>query len=313
MTMKKKQKKFDDAFKLLATRDAEALLLLIGELTPGEKAEIIPLERELRLSTTQADQAYRVISERGERIVHIEAESWWKNVMPKRMADYGAREWMLYGLPVDCYVLLLTDRGLPAKPSTIGRIDAGDIQITVRFRIIRLSQIRASQILGLQREYLLPFVPLMEATQNDLAEGAELIRDVEDENLRGELGFYFGAFSGVKYNLADLLEVVWRNRMDLMELIEESSFYHYVVEQVRNKVAAEVRNEVVEEVQIEMARNMLSQLIARRFPKVRVAKKLAQLNDVNMLQKLCLEFDEIQDEASLRKRLDKALKSQKAK
>ncbi len=47
----KKDKPYDDAFKLLAEEDAEALLLLLGELDPGEKAEITPLHRELRIST----------------------------------------------------------------------------------------------------------------------------------------------------------------------------------------------------------------------------------------------------------------------
>lgn len=310
---------------MLATEDAEALLLLIGELQPGEQAEITPLDREMRISTTEADQAYRVVSAKGERIVHIEAESWWKNVMPGRMADYGTREWMLYKLPVECYVLLLTDRGLPKKPSTIGRIDAGDIQITVQYRIIRLSQIPASEALHLRREYLLPFVPLMNATLRELKRSAKLIRDVKDEKQRGDLGFYFGAFSGVKYNLTDLLSLVWRNRMDLMELIEESPLYHYVVDKGRAEGRAEGRVEGhakglakgltkgLTKGQLEAMRNLLSQHIARRFPTVHVAKKLAQLHDVAVVQELCLEFNEIQDAVALRKRLDEAIKSQKAK
>ena len=304
---KKFPKKFDDAFKMLATQDAEALLLLIGELQLGEEAEITPLDREMRISTTEADQAYRVVSAKGERIVHIEAESWWKYVMPSRMADYGAREWMIYGLPVDCYVLLLTDRGLPKHPRTMARIDAGDVQITVRFRLIRLSQLPAAEIIKLRREYLLPFVPLANATLKELRQSARLIRDIEDEKQRSELGFYFGAFSGVKYNLADLLAIVWRNRMDLMELIQESSLYHYVVDQGRAEGHAKGRAEG----QVELAQEMLHHLIEHRFPTARVAKKVAQLHDVAALKQLCFEFNEIQDMVALRKRLDEAIKSQK--
>ncbi len=48
--MSEKPKTYDDAFKLLASQDAEALLLLLGELQPGEKAELTSLERELRIS-----------------------------------------------------------------------------------------------------------------------------------------------------------------------------------------------------------------------------------------------------------------------
>ena len=311
--MKEKPKSYDDAFKLLATQDAEALLLLLGELQPGEKAEITPLERELRISTKLPDQPYHVVSERGERIVHVEAESWWKNVMPKRMADYGAREWLKYKLPVECFVLLLTDRGLPKHPRTMARIDAGDVQITVQYRIVRLSQISAKQILKTRSEYLLPFIPLMNRTIKDLEAGAKLITEIEDEQQRSELSLYFSVFSGVEYNAADVLELVGRNRMAIMELMKESWVYQDIVNKSLTKGRIEGREEGREEGQLELAHNMLSQLVARRFPAASVAKKIAQLHDVAALKELCLDFHEIQDAVALRQRLDEAIKSQKAK
>ncbi len=292
-------KSYDDAFKLLATQDAEALLLLLGELQPGEKAEITPLERELRISTTLPDQPYRVVSERGARIVHVEAESWWKNVMPGRMADYGAREWLAYKLPVECCVLLLTDRGLPQNPRTTARINAGDVQITVQFRLIRLSQISAAQILRLRREYLLPFVPLMNRSIKDLEAGAKLITKIKDEQRRNELSLYFSVFSGVAYNAADVLELVGKNRMAIMELMKESWVYQDIVK----KGKAEGQKEILQDT--------LRQHIARRFPNAKVVRKIAQLHDVAVLQELCLEFSEIQDMVALRKRLDEAIQSQK--
>lgn len=297
--MSEKPKTYDDAFKRLASQDAEGLLLLLGELQPGEKAEITPLERELRISTKLPDQPYRVVSARGERIVHVEAESWWKNVMPSRMADYGAREWMAYKLPVECFVLLLTDRGLPNNPRTTARIDAGDVQITVQFRIVRLSQISAQQILKTRREYLLPFVPLMNRTIKDLETGARLITEIEDEQQRNELSLYFSVFSGVAYNAADVLELVGRNRMAIMELMKESWVYQDIVNKSRTAG------------QLELLQDMLRQLVARRFPNAPVAKKLARLHDVAVLQQLCLEFNEIQDAVALRKRLDEAIQAQK--
>ena len=303
--MKEKPKSYDDAFKLLATQDAEALLLLLGELQPGEKAKITPLERELRISTKLPDQPYHVVSERGERIVHVEAESWWKNVMPKRMADYGAREWLKYKLPVECFVLLLTDRGLPQNPRTMARIDAGDVQITVQYRIVRLSQISAQQILKTRREYLLPFIPLMNRTIKDLEAGAKLITEIEDEQQRSELSLYFSVFSGVEYNAADVLELVGRNRMAILELMKESWVYQDIV----NKSRAEGRTEA----QLEVMQDTLRQHISRRFPTAKVANKIAQLHDVAAVQQLCLEFNEIQDAVALRQRLDEAIKSQKSK
>jgi hypothetical protein len=265
----------------------------------------------LRISTRLPDQPYRVASARGERIVHIEAESWWKNVMPKRMADYGAREWMKFKLPVECFVLLLTDRGLPNHPRTMARINAGDVQITVQFRIVRVSQISAKQILKLRREYLLPFVPLMKRTRQDMETSARLITEIEDEEQRNELSLYFSVFSGVTYNAGDLLDLVGRNRMAIMELMKESWVYQDIVKEGRSKGLAEGRVEGRAEGQLEFAQNMLRQHIARRFPRAKVARKIAQLHDVAVLQELCLEFNEIQDMAALRKRLDEAIQAQK--
>ena len=92
MKKARKDKPYDEAFKYLADQDAEALLLLLGEIEPDEKAKIVPLRGELRLSTRLPDQAYKVVTTSGERIVHIEAQALYPRVMPDRMADYGARE-----------------------------------------------------------------------------------------------------------------------------------------------------------------------------------------------------------------------------
>jgi predicted transposase YdaD len=293
-------KSYDDAFKMLAEQDAEALLLLIGEIVPGEQVEITPLPRELRVSTKLPDQAYRVVSTKGERIIHIEAESWYKNIMPGRMADYGAREWMKYRLPVSCYVLLLTDRGLPKHPTKLGRIDAGDVQITVHYQIIRLSQMLASNALKLKRAHLLPFIPLMQAEKGDLEASVKRLKRVADERNRNDLSFYFLVLGGLRYNPEALLDLLGRDRMIPLEKLKDSSFYQYFAQEARA------------EVQLEFAQDMLRQHIARRFPTAKVAKKIAQLHDVAALQQLCLEFSEIQDSVALRKRLDEAIKAQKS-
>jgi hypothetical protein len=49
--------------------------------------------------------------------------------MLARYGEYGVRSWVSYRLPVRCYVLLLTKRGLPKGLRTQGVIDAGDIQV----------------------------------------------------------------------------------------------------------------------------------------------------------------------------------------
>ena len=225
----KKDKPYDNAFKLLAEEDAEALLLLLGEIKPGEKAEITPLHRELRISTRLPDQAYKVVAASGARIVHIEAQSRYPHVMPDRMADYGAREWMKYQLPVTCYVLLLTDRELPKHPATIGRIDAGDVQITVRYRIVRLSQISALRVLKMRREHLLPFVPLMRGEEEELAAAVKALRKVKEPRRRCDLGLDLLVLGSLRYNPEDLLDLIGRESMIPLEIMKESPAYEFLI------------------------------------------------------------------------------------
>ena len=149
-----------------------------------------------------------------------------------------------------------------------------------------------------RRDYLLPFVPLMNRTIKDLETGARLITEIEDEQRQNELSLYFSVFSGVAYNAADILELVGRNHMAVMELMKESWVYQHIV----NKGRAEG--------ELGAMPKLLSQHIVRRFPTVKVAKKIAQMHDVAQLQQLCLEFNEIQDAVALRKRLDEAIKAQ---
>ena len=62
--------------------------------------------------------------------------------------------------------------------------------------------------------------------------------------------------------------------MAIMELMKESWVYQDIV----NKSLTKGRIEGREEGQLELAHNMLSQLVARRFPTASVAKKIAQFS-----------------------------------
>lgn len=316
MKKSRKDKPYDEAFKYLADQDAEALLLLLGEIQPGEKAKIVPLGGELKLSTRLPDQAYKVLSAAGERIVHIEAQALYPHVMPDRMADYGAREWMKYRLPVTCYVLLLTDRGLPKRPANFGRIDAGDVQITVHFRIVRVSQISASRILGLGREHLLPFVPLMSGEQEELVAAAQSLRKVKAERKRLELGLHFSVLGGLRYNPEDLLDLIGREGMIPLEVLKQSPTYDYLINEGKDRWKEEGRREGVKEGRKEGERNFAAEtlrlLIAKRFPKMKVAQRIKRIRDAALLRQLVLEIGEMPDAATLRKRLDEAIKSQES-
>ncbi len=152
---------YDDAFKDLSEFDPEALLLLLGAITPDEHAIIEPLSRELRAAKQVADQPYLIRSERGERIAHVEAQTRYKGNEPDRLLDYGLYLWLTYQreYPVESYLLILAPDGAPAEIPDTHTVTAGSLVLTTNFHVIRLWELTAQVALDLGREELLPFIP----------------------------------------------------------------------------------------------------------------------------------------------------------
>ncbi|MGH9837662.1 MAG: hypothetical protein ACREEM_02635 [Blastocatellia bacterium] len=280
-------KPYDQAFKFLAEQDAESLLVLLGYLQPGEQAEIEVLPRELRAAAILPDQPYRVVTAREHSIVQVEAQAWFDNSMLARYGDYGVRSWISHRLPVRCYVLLLTSRGLPKGFRTQGVIDAGDIQIKVRYRLIKLWQISARKVLAMNREHLLPFVPLMRGGREELEISAQRLSQVPDESQRSEMGVHFLMLGGLRYNRVDLLELIGRKSMITLEQLRESSFYQFVEEE------GELKN----------AREMLLMLAAKRFPDLKLSEEVDRIRDLEALKRLGLEVSDLPDAETLKRRI----------
>jgi hypothetical protein len=80
-------KPYDQAFKYLAEQDAESLLILLGYLQPGQKAEIELLAREVSAPALLPDQPYQVVTGHERRIVHVEAQTAYDAQIPERMAE----------------------------------------------------------------------------------------------------------------------------------------------------------------------------------------------------------------------------------
>ncbi len=126
-------KPYDQAFKFLAEQDPESLLIMLGAIEPDEDATIELLPREISVAAWLPDQPYRVVSPRGERVVHVEAQTYWEHDIPQRFAEYGPLHWFKYRLPVDSYVILLTKKGLPRHPPRLGVIEAGGVLLALSF------------------------------------------------------------------------------------------------------------------------------------------------------------------------------------
>lgn len=281
-------KPYDQAFKFLAEQDPESLLLLLGAIEPGEEATIELLPREISVAAVLPDQPYRIISARGERIAHVEAQTHWEPPVPARMAEYGGLHLYKYRVPIDSYVILLTKKNLPRCPSRKGVIEAGSTRIETRFHIIRLWKLSARQALASQRIALLPFIPLMSGGRTALEAGAAALRMVPDEIQRREVALHFVMLGGLRYNPLDLLDLIGRKGMIPHEQLKESSFYQFIYEEGRRQAIIE----------------FFRQLVAKRFPSVRLGTEVEAVKNPARLEQLACELNELPDVATLQQKLE---------
>lgn len=291
---------YDQAFKFLAEQDPESLLLLLGAIEPGEQATIELLPREISVATVLPDQPYRIISARGERIVHVEAQTLWEPLVPTRMAEYGGLHLYKYRLPIDSYVIVLTPTGFPLHPPRKGILEAGGTRIETRYRIIRLWRYSARNALSAGRPALLPFVPLMKGARKELEEAATQLRDITDEPLRRETALHFALLGTLRYNLLEMLELIGRRGMiPLEQLKKHSSFYQYILEEGRQ----EGREEGREEGRRLAITQFFRHLVSKRFPDLQLGQEVDAVQDLNQLEELAGELDTIPDADTLRYKL----------
>ncbi|MGH9853171.1 MAG: hypothetical protein ACREBD_25310, partial [Blastocatellia bacterium] len=273
------------------------------------------------------DQPYRVLTAHEHSIVQVEAQAWFDNSMLARYGEYGVRSWISYRLPIRCYVLLLTKRGLPKGLRTQGVIDAGDIRIKVRYRLIKLWEISARKVLAMNRENLLPFVPLMRGGRDEREISAQRLSQVPDESRRSEMGMHFLMLGGLRYNRVDLLELIGGKTMIPWEQLKESSWYQFVAEEAQKEAQEKVQKEVQKVVQKEVQKEvqkvqketqlkdaavMLRKLAAKRFPDLQLGEEVDRIHNVEALQWLCLEVFDLPDTETLKRRIAELVKAEEA-
>lgn len=173
---------YDDAFKHLAEHDPESLLILVGALPSNRPVKIKVLSRELRPAKRIVDQAYLVTTPDESRITHLEAQTRYDAAMPERMLDYALMLWLAHNrrYAVDSFVLLLTREGLPRDAPESMSVRAGSLSVTVHYHLVRLWEIEAQSLLALNRDQLLPFVPLMKGGLKELEMSARRVARLAD-------------------------------------------------------------------------------------------------------------------------------------
>ena len=271
-------KPYDQAFKLLTEEDPRATLALFAGIPLSVAMEVRVLDREVNLSALQVDNLYRCRTADAEFLVHIEAVTRFRTAALERQFDYVQAIVTKYRLACRSYLVLLTEKGVPgALPRTIRRVH-GDFEATLRLRAVRLWRIPAARILRLESAQLLPWVPLLRASTEEMEEAMRRL-DVADENALRTRLFLLG---GLRYGSKE----AFLQRLDQMiiseEILKESSTYQYLIE--KGRVAGR--------------REDLVKLLTRRFGPLSTAtqRKL----DAAPIEKLDRWFDRALDAASLK-------------
>jgi predicted transposase YdaD len=296
------RKPYDDAFKDLAEQDPEALLRLLDAFPPG--ATVTPLPREVSVQALLPDQPYEVNVAGHRHITHLEAQTYYPDDMPQREVDYSIRLWIKYRLPIYTYVLVFLPVGMPKEVPKSITTDAGDITVTVRFRVIGLWEIPAEKALGLRSAHLLPFVPLMNGGVEELTESMRVLANLTDETRRRELALHFVMIGGLRYNRVDLLEMLGRLDMVFpMEILKQSEMYKLIEEEATEKGLQKGLQQGLQEGRRTSLIHLLQRMVTRKFPSLSLERELSQVSSVEDLEKLCLDFGQYENEESLRQHL----------
>jgi hypothetical protein len=156
-------------------------------------------------------------------------------------------------------------------------------------------------MLAMNRESMIPFIPLMRGGAMELEDGAGRLAMVADQQRHQELGLHFVMLGGLRYIVDDLLDLVGRRGMIPLEQLKESSFYKYIIE--------EGRQEGLQQGQIEGLAEALRLLVKKKFPGLDVSAEIARISDVSALQNLCLDVFDATDADAFRKRLSEFINS----
>ncbi len=325
MAKKTDTQPFDTAFKFLAEQDPEALLSLLGILPPQATIKLLP--REVSVQALLPDQPYEITLGDEKFIAHIEAQTKYDGNMPERMLDYDTRLWIRYGLPIYSFVLVLTPRGMPAAPPDFVVIEAGGLRLTVKYTIVRIWQIPAAVALAAKREALLPFVPLMDGGEVELEQAIEELATIRDEVRRRELALHFVLLGGLRYDRNLIFDLLGRvQTMITVADLKDSSVFQFFFEEAEEKGLKKGLERGLEKgleeglekgleegleeglgKGVEAMARVLRKEIANRFPGFEIGRNLNQVHNLDGLTQLCLDLDQLPDEAALQARLDALL------
>jgi hypothetical protein len=154
---------YDVAAKVLLENCRDELIRRFLGMDVAESVLLEELPQET-VSLKRSDFPVQVTGRDGNsRIVALELQSWWNNDLPLHLLDYRTRYRLKYRLEVISCVVLL-------RPSSAATNRFSDNEVDFRFRLVRIPDFDAEEILREDIPCLLPFVPLMKNGPEHLLE-----------------------------------------------------------------------------------------------------------------------------------------------
>ncbi len=297
-------KPYDRLFKTLAEEDPRGLLYLFGSLSLDEPAEIEVVDRELVLPALAVDHVYRVRSGPRRWIAHYEAQTRYRADLPERIAWYAMALAMRFKIEVESTLVLLLERHAPLFVPDEHQTLLGSVDITVRYRVVKLWEVDPHAALRKGRPNLLPWITLMQSPEPVLPEAAAEIARTGDRRLAAE----FVLLGGLRYDKNDLAAMLARGGTMFrltQEMIEESSFYQMILEKGMEKGM----EQGVERGRLEAARRFMRRILAARFPGLETSPEIDTVTNPDRLEALLDEVLSVRDPDAARAAISRAATS----
>jgi predicted transposase YdaD len=286
---------YDRLFKLASEADPRGLLHVAGIVGIDDDAKVMPIERELVQKTLVVDQAFRIESAAGVRIALTEAQTYWKWEVPQRLLDYAMALVFRYGFPVDVVLIMLAERHAPQTlPEEIVK-SLGGLEVTLRYRIVRMWEIDGRSVLKMNRPEILPLVSMMAGDESMVVDAGVALQ--ASGGMVGDLL----TLAGLRYDIDALERIRGSIRMIIREeILRESVYLDIVRDEAEAKGIEKGKAEGIEKGKAEGAAEMLRQFIEMRFPSLSTMPELQLLANPQSMKRLMAELMKSADEQAAR-------------
>ncbi len=154
--------------------------------------------------------------------------------MPRRMAGYIGRAIEHYDLPIHSTVIYLRPDAGQNDPGHYIQARFG-CQIVIQYKVIRLTEVEGQRVLDTDHSGLIPFASLMKPPEGMSSEawfGACVHKATDlplDESAKGDFLAGLSVLGGLVHDQEMIADLI--SKEGLMDLIRESSFAQYLIEQ----------------------------------------------------------------------------------